>query len=189
MKFLNKILITNNFFQVFIVFFKFKFFMLQNLNMFFCRYQYIFNFFYHYYYFIKYNNKIYSLYIIKSNYVLYNLSFFFIQKIKQQFYSYLIKCTLTFILRGRGFRFLSLENNLYTFKLGFSHLINLKLNKILSMKTFSKNFQKFQIIGSIFQVIQVYSCLYILKKKNIFTSKGIFVITEKLKNENLNKKL
>lgn len=189
MKFLNKILINHNFFQFFLIFFKFKFIFFQRLNILFCKYTYILNFFYKYYYFIKVCNKIYSFFITKNNFFLYNLSFFFLQKFKQQFYSYLINCTLTFVLKGRGFRFLYVKNNFYTFKLGLSHLITLKINKVLNLKTFSKNSQKFQVIGSIFQIIQLYSCLYFLKKKNIFTQKGIFVITEKFKNNNINKKL
>lgn len=97
------------------------------------------------------------------------------------------KSETVLLLKGRGFRLISSESSLLILKLGFTHNVNFKYHKKLKTEILSKNAQKFKIIGNLIYVIQVLACLNFIKKKNLFTSKGIFFISEKIKLKNSTK--
>lgn len=191
MKFLIKKLLTKNSLKFWIYFLKVKIFILRKYNIIFYKYKTLFEIFFNYFYFIKSLTwKVNSLYIVKKDYKLKNFSFQYLLRIKQIMFTFLTSCYTIFILKGRGFRFLypPEHKSVLLLKLGSSHLISLRINNNLEFKSFLKNFQKFGFQGSIFQIIQIYSCLYFLYKKNIYINKGIFFIREKLKKNKFIKK-
>ena len=182
MKKLKKLILKNNFFFNWLSFFKFSFLLLNN-NIFFLCYKKILILYIKFFYIVKSNTAFIFLLLLKKNKRIKNFSFLLLQKLKSNLNTILSKSRSILILRGRGFRLISFTNSIIKLKLGFTHNIALKLNNFLYFKILTKNGQKFQITGSLIQIIQVISCLNFIKKKNVFTSKGIFFNTEKIKNK------
>lgn len=110
-----------------------------------------------------------------------DLSFFLIQKLKYNLYELYFKSSAIFLLQGRGFKLLDVKKSLLVLKLGFTHNVNLRINSNLITQILTKNNQKFKVSGNLINIIQLLSCLNFIKKKNVFTSKGVFYLNEKIK--------
>jgi len=149
-----------------ILFFWFKGFLFLYLNIFYCK---------------KIKASLLFLFFYKKHLKLLNLSFFIKQKLKINLYYNYLTTNYVLLLQGRGFKLLTSENSILTFKLGLTHNITLKIKKNITSKILTKNSQKIKITGNLLNLIQILACLNFIKKKNIFTSKGIFIINEKFK--------
>lgn len=163
------------------VFFNIFFFLIKEKQLFLFRLNKILIFYLKFIYFNKVKKKInFTFFLQKHNKIL-NLNFFIIQKLKINLFNFFYKTNSTILLQGRGFRLINLNNSFLIFKLGFTHNIILFLNKQLSSQLLTKNAQKFRLSGNLIHIIQILACLNYLKKKNIFTAKGIFFSKERLK--------
>lgn len=83
------------------------------------------------------------------------------------------------ILKGLGFRFFSNEPTKITFKIGFSHLIELKVPNGLTFNIPEKN--KLQLFGyNLSSLGNFYKKIRRLKLPNTYTGKGILSKNEKI---------
>lgn len=89
------------------------------------------------------------------------------------------KLVKRFILKGLGFRFFSNDSNKICFKIGFSHIIELKVPDALSFTIPERN--KLCLFGYDLSTLgNFYKRIRKLKLPNVYTGKGILLKNEKL---------
>lgn len=165
----------------FSLFFSKFLYLLKNNNIIFFKFKKILVLFLKFFYFKKDKQSLNFLLFYKKQNKIINLTFFLLQKLKYNLYDFFLSTSSIILLQGRGFRLIEFKDSILNFKLGFTHNIYIPINESLSSTILTKNFQKFKLEGNLIKIIQILSCLNFLKKKNIFTSKGIFVLNEKFK--------
>lgn len=165
----------------FSLFFSKFLYLLKNDNILFFKFKKILVLFLKFFYFKKNKKALNFLIFFKKQNKIINLTFFLLQKLKYNLYNFFLFTNSIILLQGRGFRLIEFRNSILNFKLGFTHNIYIPINHSLSSTILTKNCQKFKLEGNLIKIIQILSCLNFLKKKNIFTSKGIFALNEKFK--------
>lgn len=165
----------------FSLFFSKFLYLLKNNNIIFFKFKKILVLFLKFFYLKKNKQSLNFLLFCKKQNKIINLTFFLLQKLKYNLYDFFLSTSSIILLQGRGFRLIEFKDSILNFKLGFTHNIYIPINESLSNTILTKNFQKFKLEGNLIKIIQILSCLNFLKKKNIFTSKGIFVLNEKFK--------
>lgn len=172
---------NNNSIFWFSIFFNKFLFLVYNTNIFFFKFKKILVLYLKFFYFKKLKNVLNFLFLYRKHNKIINLTFFLFQKLKSNLYNFFFSSSSIILLQGRGFRLVNFNRSILSFKLGFTHNVNILINQSLTSQVLTKNSQKFKLSGNVFNIIQILGCLNYLKKKNIFTSKGIFILNEKFK--------
>lgn len=113
------------------------------------------------------------LYFVLQNDIRYTYKqlYFFYSNILQQIKLINKPASITFLLKGVGFKISSLENSMLSFKLGYSHLLLLNLPRDVIIYIFKKkiilcSYNK-MVLGNISNIIYNY------RPANVFTGKGL----------------
>lgn len=182
MKHLKKTILNNNhFLSLFFIFFNIFTFLVVKKTLMFFQLKKNLVLYLNFFFLKKLKKKLNFIFFLKKKNKILDLSFFILQKFKLNLNFIFLRSNAIIFLKGRGFRLLEDNKSFLSFKLGLSHNIFLKLNTDLKVKTLLKNGQKFKLSGNLINIIQILACLNYLKKKNVFTSKGIFFHNEKIK--------
>ena len=182
MKHLKKTILNNNhFLSLFFIFFNIFTFLVVKKTLMFFQLKKNLVLYLNFFFLKKLKKKLNFIFFFKKKNKILVLSFFILQKFKLNLNFISLRSNAIIFLKGRGFRLLEDNKSFLSFKLGLSHNIFLKLNTDLKVKTLLKNGQKFKLSGNLINIIQILACLNYLKKKNVFTSKGIFFHNEKIK--------
>ena len=159
---------NNNSIFWFSIFFNKFLFLVYNTNIFFFKFKKILVLYLKFFYFKKLKNVLNFLFLYRKHNKIINLTFFLFQKLKSNLYNFFFSSSSIILLQGRGFRLVNFNRSILSFKLGFTHNVNILINQSLTSQVLTKNSQKFKLSGNVFNIIQILACLNYLKKKNIF---------------------